>query len=106
MKKTQLLLRATMALALTSLLGQAMAQSPNAAVQKRRVVEPGGLMGQSGGAMAKCQPWRGDLLLVRRVREQDLTMQTVIEVQVLSGECKNSRGYMHNYALSPSDLED
>lgn len=104
--KSQSLLRASVVLALTSMLGQAMAQNSNAAVQKRRVVEPGGLMTHSGGVLASCQPWRGDLLLVRRVRQQELTMQTVVEVQVLSGECKHSRGYMHNYALSPSDLED
>lgn len=66
----------------------------------RRVVEPGGMLDSTGSRIAACQPSRGDAVLVRGGQRQTQDLHSRVEVQVLTGQCQNTTGWVGSHRLA------
>ena len=71
-----------------------------AAIDLRRVVEPGAMLDASGSRSAACQPKRGDAVAVLRKMQQPGAMHASAEVRVLSGRCKGAVGWIGTHRLA------
>ena len=71
----------------------------------RRVIEPGAMLAQAApsiAALTKCQPRRGDLVVIQRITGAVGMPSGLAEVNVLTGPCRGESGWVGVHRLTES----